>query len=219
MATPEPFRRNSRAQTREAREARASSFVTGAGRSGSRSRLWRAPQAICERNGTCFLATPEVTLTMRAVAFVVMESGNDWPSCVTRNHFEGVVVRQPRNQPNAALIRRTRELVARVRSPISLGVLACNGETDEEATERRVTIARLLLAQVLRTQRGRLILSTSTRAPSALRCDLIGLTATLSEALSGSSASVSLRFDDEVGRRVRVRGSKSADYPLTTLGM
>jgi hypothetical protein len=130
---------------------------------------------------------------MRPTAFVVMEPGAEWPSWVVREDVDVVAVRGP-GPDGGTLTRAVGDRVARVGRPLSLAVLACNAQTDDEATARRVAITRMLLPAVLEVERGHLIINAAGRSSSALRHQLIGLTGTISEGLHGSSSCVSLRF-------------------------
>ena len=130
---------------------------------------------------------------MRPVALVVMEPGCDWPSWIVRQDVDVVAVRDREDAGEDAL-RALRQRIERIPRPLSAAVLACSLEADDWAIQRRIAIARVLLSAIADSERGQLTISASANASSALRHELIGLTATLSEYLAGSKACVSLRF-------------------------
>jgi hypothetical protein len=95
-----------------------------------------------------------------------------------------------------ALLRRVVQRTARaLRQGLRLVVLSCNGESGDESTWRRGTLARALLKAVIGVEGAQLVLSASELAPSSVRHELLGVTSTLSESLVGSSVSVIVRFE------------------------
>jgi hypothetical protein len=157
---------------------------------------------------------------MRSVALVVIEPGSEWPSWVAMQDVDVVAVSDAGLVPEAnahadeaasgqAGLESVRDRIHRLGRPLSLAVLACNGRTDELATERRLAVASTLLDAVRHADLGHLIIHAGRRAPEALRHELIGLTATLGEGLVGTAACVSLRFGTVAPGRVASTGRKS----------
>jgi len=136
---------------------------------------------------------------MNPSAFVVMERGSTWPAHLHQSAVGCVALSQGPNEHHGELLRRTRDRVRAVDQTgreIELAVLSCNDDATDSALEERVPLARALLATVLRADRGRLLLLARPSAPPSLRHSLLGLVGTLTEVLAGTSASVSVLFDD-----------------------
>jgi hypothetical protein len=130
---------------------------------------------------------------MRPTAFVVMETGSDWPTWLVRQDVDVVTVLD-RGADEGNPTRAVRERIMRLGRPIPMAVLTCNAEADDVAMDRRVALTRALLAAILEAERGHLIIHAAGRSTASLRHHLIGLTATISEGIHGTSACVSLRF-------------------------
>lgn len=134
---------------------------------------------------------------MEAFVLVVMEHASEWPAPVNGGAAGCVVLRQEPNETDGALLRRTYERVRaieRLGGSIEVAVLSCNDDPSVGALEGRVPLARALLATVLRRSSGRLELMARSSAPDRTRQSLMALAGTLTEALAGTSASVSARF-------------------------
>jgi hypothetical protein len=137
-------------------------------------------------------AAEEIDMAM--VSLVVMEPGSEWPRHV--GHHSNLVAFSHKGEK---LLQRTREeldALRRSRQNVRVAVLACNGETSGEADSCRAQIARTLLAAVMGTTFGHLVLSAGGSAALRVRQELIALAGTLSEQLRGTSATVSLRFTE-----------------------
>jgi|HubBroStandDraft_6_1064221.scaffolds.fasta_scaffold312203_2 hypothetical protein len=140
-------------------------------------------------------AAEEIDVAM--VSLVAMESGSEWPGYVG-HHSNLVAFSQPREK----LLQRIQEELDALRrslQSVRVAVLACNGDTGGEAYSCRAEIARSLLAAVMGTTFGRLVLSASGCASLRLCQELIALAGVLSEQLRGTSATVSLRFTEASG--------------------
>ncbi len=130
---------------------------------------------------------------MTTFSVVVMEPGSDWPGQVGDDSTLVAFC-----QEGDELVRRTQARLTDLadhKQCVRVAVLACNDETGDLTAGRRARLARLLLGSVIHVARGRLILSASHHASHRLREHLLALAGALSEALHGSSASVSLRFE------------------------
>jgi len=131
---------------------------------------------------------------MACVSLVVMEPGSEWPGHVGES--ETLVALRSEHD----MLRSTRERLAalqRAHEDVRVAVLACNGATDEATLERRAILAQELLVCVSRAWRGRLVLTASAGGASQLfRQHLLSLAGTLSDALRGTSATVTLKFTD-----------------------
>ena len=136
---------------------------------------------------------------MATVSLVVMEPGSEWPGHV--GDYANLVAF---SHSGEKLLLRTQEkldALQRGEQDIRVAVLACNGETaDGEADGYRTQVARTLLSAVSSKTLGRLVLSASGRASVRLREELLALTGTLSAQLQGTTATVSLRFTEELQR-------------------
>ena len=131
---------------------------------------------------------------MTAVSLVVMEPGSEWPGHV--GDYENLVAF---SQNGEKLLQRTHQkldALRRSQQDVRVAVLACNGDTDDEAGGYRAQVARTLLAAVTGKALGRLVLSASGHASLRLREELLALTSALSEQLRGTTATVSLRFTE-----------------------
>ncbi len=127
-----------------------------------------------------------------AFSLVVMEPGSDWPGQVDDSATLVALC-----QEEEELLRNTQARLtffAEHDQRLSVAVLACNGQTEGNAAERRARLARVLLEAVANTTCGRLIVSASSAASHALREQLFALVEALTAALRGTTASVSLRF-------------------------
>lgn len=131
----------------------------------------------------------------RSVALVVMESGGDWPSFIVRHDVDVVACRDAGGE-EAAATHAVRERVARLGSPPSFAVLACNAHEDDEAMDRRVAMTQALLASLRESDHGQLIIHIPGRATPAMRRQLIGLTGALTDSMEGNPTRVSLRFGE-----------------------
>ena len=77
-------------------------------------------------------------------------------------------------------------------------------------------LARSLLAAVVGARGGQLILSASdTAASSSLRCELIGMADTLRDAITGTSASITVRFEPARVAHAKVIARPSTHRPST----
>jgi hypothetical protein len=138
---------------------------------------------------------------MTTVSVVVMEPGSEWPGHV--GDYANLVAF---SQNGEKLLQRTHQKLNELRlgqQDVRVAVLACNGDTDSEVDGYRAQVARTLLAAVRGATFGRLVLSASGHASLRLREELLALTGALSEHLSGTTATVSLRFTETSCGRVR----------------
>jgi hypothetical protein len=155
---------------------------------------------------------------MRPRALVVLERGSQWPDWVGAMDFDVSTLIQSDGEPRSAFFRRVGERIARVPSPgIGLAVLAYNDETGEVVTGRRAMLSRSLLAAVIGAQGGQLILSASEdAASSSLRCELMGMADALRDAITGTSASITVRFEPARVARAKVIGRPAARNEATS---
>ena len=138
---------------------------------------------------------------MEPITLVVMEFGSDWPKQLQPSSG-CVVLSQERNEPHSELLRRTYVRIRAIEQAggiVTLAVLSCNNDVARRALEARVPLARALLATVLRANEGRLVLLGRSSAPDRTRHSLMALAGTLTEALTGTSASVSAQFGNSEG--------------------
>lgn len=145
---------------------------------------------------------------METFVLVVMEHASEWPAHVTGRAEGCVALVQEPDEPAGDLLRRTYERVRKIESAggvVELAVLACNDDPSVRARERRVPLARTLLATVRHVQRGRLDLVARASAPDRTKQSLEALAATLGESLAGKWASVSTRFGEQVGAPLPAR--------------
>lgn len=135
---------------------------------------------------------------MGAVSLIVMEPGSEWPG-VAASTLDVVALRE-REEQLASTTREKVDALRRSKREVRVAVLACNASEDPEATARRLRIAGALLKAVAPSGGGRLVLHASGGASAPLRRQLMSLTGALSEALPGTSATVSLKFgsDDDL---------------------
>jgi hypothetical protein len=154
---------------------------------------------------------------MRPRALVVLERGSQWPDWVGAMDFDVSTLVQSDGEPRSAFFRRVGERIGRAPSPgFGLAVLAYNDETGEVVTGRRAMLARSLLAAVVGARGGQLILSASdTAASSSLRCELIGMADTLRDAITGTSASITVRFEPARVAHAKVIARPSTHRPST----
>ncbi len=134
-------------------------------------------------------------IDIAVVSLVVMEPGSEWPRHFG-HHSNLVAFSQKREK----LLQRTQEeldTLRRGQQSVRVAVLACNGDTDGEVDRYRTKIARTLLAAVMGTTFGRLVLSASCGASLRARQELLAIAGTLTEQLRGTSATVSLSFSEE----------------------
>lgn len=132
-------------------------------------------------------------------ALVVLERGSNWPAHVHRSTAGCVALVQEANEAHRELLRRTCnrvQAIERTGQSVGLAVLSCNDDTTGGGLEERVPLAWALLRAVLPADKGRLLLLGPRTASATLRVALLGLAGTLTEALAGSSASVSVLLDD-----------------------
>ena len=135
-------------------------------------------------------------MTVARTALVVMERGGDWPARVHRG-LDLVALQQENDERQDLFLRRTFDRVTAIEENggrIYRAALSCNDDLSRATLENRALIARVLLAAVLRVDRGRLFLVGSAASASSLRHALLVLADTLTSALIGTSACVSARF-------------------------
>jgi hypothetical protein len=142
------------------------------------------------------------------IVVVVLEPGSDWPGHIGQS--DGVVALS-----GGDLLLRTEERLRALRQSnmeVRVAVVACNHETQEHAPGTREQVARALLGEVARARLGRLVLSASAGSSLLLRQQLFSLASVLGEQLRGSSASVSLKFNEAPSwrRAVAVRTAPRA---------
>jgi hypothetical protein len=128
-----------------------------------------------------------------------MERGSAWPANVARGGEGLVVLRQEVGEPAAMLRRRALDRVAGIErsgNSVARAVLSCGVETSVEAEEERAEMAHVLLSAVRTETHGALLLVGAPDAPRRLRHSLLELAGMLTETLGGSSACVSLVFEE-----------------------
>lgn len=145
---------------------------------------------------------------MEPLVLVVMENGSEWPVHLAGTAAGCVVLRQETGEDEGALLRRTYDRVRAIERSgrrVCRAVLSCSDDGRPAALEARVPLARALLATVLRAGGdGRMDLVGRSKARPRVRSSLVALAGTLTEALAGTTATVSLRFADgpsEAGRQ------------------
>jgi hypothetical protein len=134
---------------------------------------------------------------METLVLIVMEHASEWPSHINGGVAGCVAMRQEPDESHGDLLRRTYQRmrsIERAGGSVEVAVLSCSDDPSRGALEGRVPLARALLGTVLRGGRGRLDLTGRSSAPDRTRRSLIALAGTLTEALVGTSASVSARF-------------------------
>lgn len=134
---------------------------------------------------------------MEPSVLVVMERASTWPSSLPHWCKNCVALQQEPSEAYRDLLRRTHDgvrTIERAGGHIELAVLSCNDDASAAALEGRIPVARTLLATVLHAASGKLLLLGRASAPDRLRHSLVALAGTLTEALAGSSASVSALF-------------------------
>jgi len=129
---------------------------------------------------------------MGVVSLIVMEPGSPWPGHVRDS--ENLVAVGHDAEGLLERARRTVQTLQGRRDRVRVAVLACNEATDAASSGRRAEIARELLGAVAPVTHGRLVLWATERASTDLRRDLLALAGRLTSELSGTLASVSLRF-------------------------
>lgn len=151
---------------------------------------------------------------METFILVVMEHGSDWPPHLSGAAMGCVVLRQEPDEDQGELLRRAYDrihLIERAKGTVSVAVLSCNDEASRAALLGRVPLARTLLASVLRTARGRLDLVVRSSARDRAKHSLVALAGTLTQALFGTSSSVSVRFTDGISPSARPRSPRNAE--------
>jgi hypothetical protein len=146
---------------------------------------------------------------------VVMEQGSQWPAHLDAATDNCVVLQQDPRETHAALLRRTQDhlrRLERVGDSIEMAVLSCNDDARPGAFEDRALLARALLAAVLQSGNGRLELLARSNAPDRAKLSLVGLAGTLTEALAGTTASVSARFARPSRGGRRHAGPRRSDH-------
>jgi len=151
---------------------------------------------------------------------VVMEHASEWPSHVNGGTAGCVALRQEPAESRGELLRRTYKhirAIERIGGAVELAVLSCDDDPNIDVLEGRVPLARALLATVLRAGEGRLDLVAPSGVSGRTRHSLMALAGTLTEALAGTSASVSARFAEAPAppassARLRRRPARTTDY-------
>jgi hypothetical protein len=121
-------------------------------------------------------------------SIIVLERGARWFSDLTT---PSVVLEAAPLEPHSSLLRRTYESIRELERDdacVAMAVLSCGMEDTDELLDFRARLARALMALVLRTREGHLILF----GPQRLQKTFFGLTAALSEGLGETTASVSV---------------------------
>jgi hypothetical protein len=153
---------------------------------------------------------------MASIALVVVEPGSDWPAFVSGVAHDIVGLSQASGEPNGVTVQRACDRAKRSRAVVLLSVLACNADVDDESVHLRAFTASRLLTAVAHTDGGQLVLSGSSFASASLRLGLIGLAATLSNAVPENLASVSVRIGDGVVWCSAARPSRPAGATART---
>jgi hypothetical protein len=136
---------------------------------------------------------------------VVMEHGSAWPTHVEASGGTCVALCQEPHEDHGALLRRAYHrlrAIEGVGGTVVVAVLSCNDDASVPALEGRGPLARTLLATILRTREGRLELVARASISDRTRRSLWGLAGSLTEALAGTTASVSALFLDGEQRQV-----------------
>jgi hypothetical protein len=136
---------------------------------------------------------------MGLVSLIVMESGSAWPGHV--GDSENVVAVGEHEEGLLQRIQKLLDSLRRRGEQVRVAVLACNEATDLAAVAHRLELAHELLDAVTGTSFGRLVLSAAERASMQLRCELISLAGALSYSRRGTSATVSVRFNEAIEGR------------------
>ncbi len=146
---------------------------------------------------------------MGLVSIVVIERGGKWPGQVGDSEPPEVV--GGAEQVLAESVRTRINALQRAGQRIRIAVLACSEALNPAAREARAELAHQLLSTVATQPFGRLVLSAPDDAPPSLRIELMTLVATLSERLTGTTATVTLRFGDPQGAREPLSTPAPAD--------
>jgi len=150
---------------------------------------------------------------MDTFVLVVMEHASAWPAHIPGPEAGCVALQQGSREGHGELLRRTYErarALEQAGAAIEVAVLSCSDDPSIGALERRVPLARALLATVLRRGDGRLDLVARWGAPDRAKQSLVALAGMLIEALVGTSASVSARFTGPASRGAAA-GSRRRD--------
>jgi hypothetical protein len=131
-------------------------------------------------------------------ALVVMEPGGAWPYPI--GDSTDLVAFRPAGEDLLQWTEQKIHVLHRSKQNVRVAVLACNSTAGGAAADRRTQLARMLLGVVTSITRGRLILSASGRASAQLRRELLALAGQLTDDLRGSTATISLRFNDAPAR-------------------
>jgi hypothetical protein len=121
-------------------------------------------------------------------SIIVLEHGARWFSDLST---PSVVLQAEALEPSSSVLRRTYASIRKLERDdacIAMAVLSCGIEDTDDLLDFRARLARALMALVLRTQQGRLVLF----GPQRLERTFFGLAGALSEGLGETTASVSV---------------------------
>jgi hypothetical protein len=137
-------------------------------------------------------------MTQRNATLVVIEFGGSWPRwlppsrpgemAVVAQHYEG----EPSSLVTQVATRITRFDGAEWE--LTSVVVVANARTDSEAFAARAVLARGLLARLMRSGRGELILTVDEKSGSRARQEITGLAAALDIDAASTGVRVSVRI-------------------------
>lgn len=149
------------------------------------------------RNGVLHaVPRPRRDAELAATTLVVLERGSAWPA-IPQDGLDLVALQQEEEETSDAFVARALEAVrnvARRGGTIRHAVLSSSDASSLEAHATRLELARALLRAVLPVVQGRLLLVGRATASSPARVDLLAIADELTEALQGTSATISTLF-------------------------
>lgn len=135
---------------------------------------------------------------MRSATLVVIEFGGSWPRWLSpAGSGDMAVVAQHYEGEPASLVTQVASRVTRLAArgwTLEEMVLVSNGRTDAAASASRAVLARGLLANLRAAGGGRLVMTTSARAPGRAQHALTTLAAAIDRDAVGSGVAIAVRL-------------------------
>jgi hypothetical protein len=139
---------------------------------------------------------------MAIVTLIVMEPGSEWPGHVGDSEE---VIALGNHETAAGTIGPRVDSLRRRGQVVRVAVMACSESEGSPSVTRRSELAHELLAAVVGTGFRRLVLTASDAVSLSTRCELLSLAGALTQRLSGTKTTVSVRFGANEARDVGVR--------------
>ncbi len=135
---------------------------------------------------------------MRSATLVVIEFGGSWPRWLspTGSGDMAVVAQHYEGEPGS-LVTQVASRISRLAArgwALEEMVLVSNGRTDAAASASRAVLARGLLANLRAAGGGRLVMTTSERAPGRAQQSLTALAAAIDRDAVGSGVGIGVRL-------------------------